>query len=173
MEFGPDDVFEILKSTPDTVRMLLQDVPDHWLACDEGPDTFSPIDVVGHLVHGEEADWIPRAKIILEHGESVPFEPFDRFGFRKKYGGMDLDELLDEFENRRTRNIEELIQLDPSEEQLQLTGMHPELGRVTLGQLIATWAVHDLVHINQITRVMVKHSADAIGPWTKYVSLLQ
>ena len=173
MDLGPDDVFEILKSTPDTLRMLVQDIPELGLTCDECPDTFSPIDVLGHLIHGEETDWIPRAKIILDHGESVPFEPFDRFAFRHKFETMDIDALLDEFEKRRTRNIEELFQLDPSEQQLQLTGRHPELGRVTLAQLIATWAVHDLVHINQVTRVMVKHAADAIGPWKRYVGLLQ
>ena len=172
MQFALDDTLEILRSTPDTLQFMLDDLPQHCLTCNEGPDTFSPIDVLGHLIHGEDDDWLVRTKIILEHGEAVAFEPFDRFAFREVHGHKAIDELLEEFEAKRIRNVEELIQLDLSEEQLQLTGTHPELGRVTLAQLLATWAVHDLVHINQISRVMVKQYADAIGPWKAYVSLL-
>jgi hypothetical protein len=151
---------------------MLEDLPEQWLTCNEGPDTFSPIDVLGHLIHCEDDDWFVRAKIILEHGEAVAFEPFDRFAFFELHEGKAIDVLLDEFEEKRIRNLEELIQLDLSEDQLQLTGAHPELGRVTLAQLMATWAVHDLVHVNQISRVMLKQYADAIGPWKAYVSLL-
>ena len=172
MEFALKDLFAILQSTPGALRALLEDLPGHWLTCNEGPNTFSPMDVLGHLIHGEEDDWIPRVKIILEHGESVPFEPFDRFAFRKKYRGSTIDALLDEFETRRTRNLEELIQLDPTADQLQLTGTHPELGPVTLAQLLATWAVHDLAHINQITRVMARQYIEEIGPWRAYVKLV-
>jgi len=172
MELALNDVLTILQSTPETLRALLEDLPDRWLTCNEGPNTFSPRDVLGHLIHGEEDDWIPRLKIILERGESVAFEPFDRFAFRKKYKGMTIDALLDRFAARRVRNVEELTQLDPSPEQLQLTGIHPELGRVTLAQLLATWTVHDLVHINQITRVMARQYAELIGPWQAYVKLL-
>jgi hypothetical protein len=172
MQFSLDDTLEILRSTPDTLQFMLEDLPQHWLTCNEGPDTFSPLDVLGHLIHGEDDDWLVRTKMILEHGESVAFRPFDRFAFRRMHGHKAIDVLLEEFEAKRIRNLEELIQLDLGEEQLQLTGTHPELGRVTLSQLLATWAVHDLVHINQISRVMVKQYAAAIGPWKAYVSLL-
>lgn len=172
MEFALRDLFKILESTPATLRALLEDLPDRWLTCDEGPDTFSPKDVLGHLIHGEETDWIPRAKIILQHGESVAFEPFDRFAFRKKVKSKTVETLLNDFEARRTRNLEELTQLDLRADQLHLTGTHPQLGRVTMAQLLATWAVHDLVHINQITRVMARQYAQQIGPWREYVKLL-
>ena len=172
VQFSLDDTLKILDSTPDTLRFMLQDLPEHWLTCNEGPDTFSPTDVLGHLIHCEDDDWFVRTKIILEHGESVAFEPFDRFAFYEIHGHKTIEMLLDEFEAKRIRNLEELIQLDLGEEQLQSTGTHPELGRVTLAQLLATWAAHDLVHINQISRVMLKQYADAIGPWKAYVSLL-
>ncbi|UCG85015.1 MAG: DinB family protein [Gemmatimonadota bacterium] len=172
MELALKDVFAILESTPETLRALLGNLPDHWLTCTEGPQSFSPRDVLGHLLHGEETDWMPRVKMVLEHGESVAFEPFDRFAFRKKYKGKTIEALLDDFEARRIRNLEELTQLDLSPEQLQLTGTHPELGRVTLAQLLATWTVHDLAHINQITRVMARQYVNEVGPWREYVRLL-
>jgi hypothetical protein len=171
MECNLEHTIEVLEATPKTLSSLLAGLSETWLGSNEGPDTFSPRDVLGHLIHGEEDDWIPRTKIILERGESQPFKPFDRFAFREKYKGKSLDELLEVFESLRAKNLELLMTLKIQPHQLLLKGTHPELGTVTLGQLLATWAVHDLGHIAQIVRVMAKQYKDAVGPWKKYISL--
>jgi hypothetical protein len=174
MEFELHQAKDILRRTPATISSLLLGLPVEWVTGNEGPDTWSPLDIVGHLIHGEEADWIPRAQIILQHGESSAFEPFDRFAFleRESSSGKGLSDLLSTFESLRARNLAALDDLDLSDDQLKLHGTHPEFGQVTLGQLIATWATHDLAHIVQIARVMAKQYDTAVGPWKAYLSVL-
>ncbi len=154
MEFQLQQSIEILERTPGTLMSLLDGLSEPWLHSHEGPETFSPFDVVGHLIHGEETDWIPRTRIILEHGESRPFTPFDRFAFYEKSKGKKLGDLLATFQTLREQNIEVLKGLNLTPEQLDLKGTHPELGQVTLRQLLATWVTHDLGHLCQIVRVM-------------------
>ena len=175
MEFELEQAKRILERTPATLRALLADLPDGWVVGNEGPDTWSPIEVLKHLVHGEEVDWIPRAQIILQHGESFTFEPFDPQAFesRESNRGKGFAELLNTFESLRTRNLEVLDEMGLTKSQLELRGTHPEFGQVTLGQLIATWATHDLSHIVQISRTMVKQYESAVGPWKKYLSVLK
>ena len=172
MEFQLDQAIRILKRTPSTLDSLLRNLPDEWLAANEGADSWSPFDVVGHLIHGEETDWLPRAKIIISHGEARAFEPFDRFAMFQKSRGKSLDELLDSFNELRQRNLVELEGMKLTPELLEKHGRHPDLGAVTLRQLLATWVVHDLSHIGQIVRVMAKQYGDAVGPWRAYLSLL-
>lgn len=173
MEFQLQQSIEILETTPKTLRSLLESLSDPWLLNNEGPDTFSPFDVVGHLIDGEETDWIPRAKIILEHGPSKPFTPFDRFAFYQKTKGKNLAALLATFQKLREQNIGILKELNLTPEQLDLEGTHPELGQVTLRQLLATWATHDLGHIGQIVRVMAKQYGSEVGPWREFISILK
>jgi hypothetical protein len=167
-----DEVVQVLEATPRALRGLLAGLDQAWLRCDEGPDTFSPLDVLGHLIHGEETDWIPRLRLILEHGPTRPFEPFDRFAFRSHLGGASVGELLDRFESKRAENLAALRALALRPEQLALAGRHPALGAVTLGQLLATWAVHDLGHIRQVVRVMARRYGSEVGPWREYLSIL-
>lgn len=169
MEFDLRETIGILERTPDVVRALLHDLPNRWTAANEGPDTFSAFDVVGHLIDGEETDWIPRIKIILAQGDRR-FVPFDRF--RSKGAVETLAQRLDRFASLRRANLKVVKDLNVTAEQLKLTGEHPELGTVTLAQLLATWAVHDLTHLAQINRVMAKQYKAAIGPWVKYHPLL-
>lgn len=173
MEFQLQRTIEILERTPKTLRALLEGLSEEWLENNEGRDTFSPRDVVGHLIHGEEADWTARLKIILEHGESKAFEPFDRFAFREKYKHMSLPDLLDRLGELRHRNLTYLKSLALDRDELDRKGTHPDLGPVTLRQLLATWAVHDLGHLGQIVRTMSKQYREAVGPWRKYLSILQ
>ena len=173
MEFDVEHASAILERTPATLRTLLAGLSDEWVSNNEGPDTWSPIDVLGHLIHGEEADWIPRAQIILQYGESFAFEPFDRFAFQERSEGRPLSELLDTFGALRLRNLATLDEMGLNADKLELCGTHPEFGRVTLSQLIATWATHDLAHIVQIARVMAKQYDSAVGPWKEYLSVLK
>jgi hypothetical protein len=173
MEFRLPVAIEVLERTPRVLTALLEGLSDSWLHGNEGPETFSPFDVVGHLIHGEETDWIPRTRIILEHGESKPFTPFDRFAFYKKSKGKSMAELLTTFETLREQNLEILRGLDLTPEQLDLKGTHPELGQVTLGQLLATWCAHDLGHLGQIARVMAKQYGAAVGPWAEFMGILK
>ena len=166
------EVTALLARTPDTLRALFQGLPEPWVEASEGEGTFSPRDVLGHLIHGEKTDWVPRLKLILESGESRPFVPFDRFGFREAIRGVSTDALLDELGALRRENLALLARLSLSPAQLSLTGTHPELGRVTLGQLLATWAVHDLNHVGQIVRVMSKRYSETVGPWKAYLGIL-
>ena len=167
------EALQVLSRTPATLRALLAGLDDEWLAADEGPDTFSPRDVVGHLIYGEETDWMPRLRIILEHGPSRPFTPFDRFGFKEKYGRMGIDGLLGRFAELREENLRQLRALALTPMQLELPGTHPELGPVTLSQLLATWVGHDLNHVGQVVRVMAHRYRDAVGPWRAYLRILQ
>jgi hypothetical protein len=173
MNFQLKHAVEILEQTPGTLRALVGGLSDPWILTDEGPDTWSPYDVVGHLIHGEETDWIARIKIILEHGESRTFTPFDRFAFFQKSKGKTPGELLETFEKLRKENLRALEALKLEPRHYDLKGTHPAFGQVTLGQLIATWAVHDLSHIAQIVRTMAKQYHDAVGPWKAYLSVLK
>jgi hypothetical protein len=172
LQFQLDLAKEILSQTPSTLRSLLKGLSDQWVTPNEGPDTWSSFDVLGHLIHGEETDWIPRAKIILTHGDSRPFEPFDRFAMFEKSRGKSLRELLGTFEQLRIASLQELDRLKITPELLEKRGTHPELGEVTLGQLLSAWVVHDLGHIGQIVRVMAKQYGDAVGPWRAYLPIL-
>ena len=170
--FKLDHAKEILRRTPGTLNALLTDLPDEWVMANEGPDTWSPYDVIGHLIEGEETDWIPRARIILEQGEARPFDKFDRFAMFEKSKGKSLTELLARFEELRGESLRQLDEMNLTPELLQKQGMHPALGVVTLSQLLSAWVVHDLGHIRQIVRVMAKQYRDAIGPWTAYLSIV-
>src|SRR5688572_5749243 len=161
MEFHLTDALEVLERTPATFRALLGGLPETWTAPNEGPATFSAFDNVGHLVHGERTDWIPRARIILEQGERRRFEPFDRFAQYRESEGKTLEQLLDEFARLRAENLVTLRGWRLSERELALEGDHPELGRVTLRQLLATWVAHDLGHVAQTARVLAKQYRDA------------
>ncbi|HEV2705821.1 MAG TPA: DinB family protein [Pyrinomonadaceae bacterium] len=172
MEFQLEQAREILKRTPATLNSLLGQLPDEWVLSDEGADSWSPFDVLGHLIHGEQTDWIPRAKIILNDGEGRPFEPFDRFAMFEQSKGQSVGELLATFERLRGESLKELEEMNLTPEMLDKRGMHPELGVVTLGQLLATWVVHDLGHVGQIVRVMAKQYDEAVGPWRAYLSIL-
>jgi len=173
MEFEFTHAVEILVRTPGTLRSLLGGLPGTWISTNEGPDTWSPHDVVGHLIHGEETDWIPRMKIILEHGEAKTFTPFDRFAFFQKSKGKTLPELLETFEKLRKQNLRALEESALEPYHFDLKGTHPEFGPVTLGQLLATWVVHDLGHIGQMVRTMAKQYQNSVGPWQAYLSILK
>ena len=173
MEFLLKHAVEILEQTPQTLRSLIGGLSDPWILTNEGPDTWSPYDVVGHLIHGEETDWIPRAKIILEHGEAHTFTPFDRFAFFEKSKGKTLNQLLETFARLRKENLKVLEELKLEPHHFELKGTHPEFGTVTLGQLLATWVVHDLDHIEQIVRTMAVQYRDNAGPWKAYLSILK
>lgn len=172
MEFELNQAKEVLSRTPATLNTLLRPLSETWVLGNEGPETWSPYDVVGHLIHGEETDWIPRAKIILQHGEDRAFEPFDRFAMFEKSKGKSLAELLDDFERARAGSLRELDALALTPALLEKRGRHPELGIVTLKQLLATWVVHDLGHVSQVVRAMAKQYSDAVGPWKVYLSIL-
>jgi hypothetical protein len=169
----PSEAIEVLGRTPAALRALLAGLSEPWLEADEGPDTFNPREVLGHLLYGEETDWIPRLHIILEQGESRPFTPFDRFGFRTKYGGMGVEELLNRFAEMRETNLRQLRACNLTPALLDRRGTHPDFGAVTLSQLLATWVAHDLTHLTQIARVMAKRYETAVGPWRAYLRLLQ
>jgi uncharacterized damage-inducible protein DinB len=172
MDYQSDQAIAILQRTPETLTALLRGLPEEWTRSNAGPDTWSAYDVVGHLLHAEEADWIARARIILEEGEGHPFESFDRTAMFEKYQGYSLDQLLGAFAERRARNLVALDGWKVTPEQLTLKGTHPALGTVTLSQLLATWVVHDLNHIGQIVEVMAHQYAEAVGPWRAYLSIL-
>jgi uncharacterized damage-inducible protein DinB len=173
MNFALDDALPVLRQTPVILRAWLGVIPDGWTTPNEGSDTWSPYDIVGHLVHGERTDWIPRLELLLAYGEARPFEPFDRFAQFEASKGRSLPELLDTFAQLRDANVDRLESLRLQPKDFARRGLHPELGPVTLGQLLATWVAHDLNHLGQIARVMGKQYADAVGPWLAYLPLLQ
>lgn len=172
MDFNLDLAMEVLRRTPGTLRALLQEVGESWARGNEGPETFSPFDNLGHLIDGEETDWIPRARLILARGPSVRFEPYDRFRHRSRNVGRTLDSLLTEFEQLRAANLDVLVSWHLDTSQLDLPGEHPTLGPVTLRQLLAAWVVHDLGHVAQIARVMAKQYTDEVGPWVPFLPIL-
>jgi hypothetical protein len=163
----------LLARTPATLDAMLRDLPEEWTQCREGEKTFNAYEVVGHLAHGERADWMPRVKMILEHGESQAFVPFDRFAQDRESEGKSLSQLLDEFAELRAQNLDELRSLGLRDDQMQLRGKHPRFGPVTLGQLLATWAGHDMTHLHQLARIMAHQYREAVGPWTVYLGVLQ
>jgi hypothetical protein len=172
MQFQLTHALEVLERTPATFRALLGGLPEAWTAPNEGPETFSAFDNVGHLIHGERADWIQRARIILAQGPSRRFEPFDRFAHERESQGRTLAELLDEFARLRAENLATLRGWRLTERELALEGEHPELGSVTLRQLLATWVAHDLGHVAQTARVMAKQYREEVGPWRAYLPVL-
>ena len=173
MDFELQHAIEILRRTPATLDSMLRETPEVWLVRNEGAETWSPYDIVGHLIHGEETDWIPRARIILEHGEAKAFEPFDRVAMFEKSKGKSIAGLLDTFAVLRKESLNELNGMNLTPELLEKSGRHPELGVVTMKQLLAAWVVHDLGHVRQVVRVMAKQYRDAVGPWRAYLSILE
>lgn len=163
----------LLERTPSALTALLGGLPDGWVFANEGPETFNPFDVIGHLIHGEKTDWIPRARIVLEFGESRPFDRYDRLAQQRDSVGKSLGDLLSEFAELRRDNLETLRGFRLGPEQLARRGTHPVLGTVSLSQLLATWAVHDLTHLHQISRVMAHQYRDAVGPWTRFLGVLR
>lgn len=172
MEFQLPLAIEILERTPATFRALLGGVSEAWTTPNEGPDTFSAFDNLGHVIHGERADWIPRARIILAQGENRRFEPFDRFAQYRESEGKSTAQLLDEFERLRAENVATLRGWKLGDRELALEGEHPAFGAVTLRQLLATWVAHDLGHIAQTSRVLAKQYREAVGPWRAYLPIL-
>jgi hypothetical protein len=172
MAFELNRGMAVLERTPRTLRTWLDGLPSEWTEATEGPDTWSPYVVVGHLIHGERTDWIPRARIILAQGQERRFTPYDRFAQYRESEGKTLAQLLDEFAQLRGENLKTLAGWQLTDKELALTGEHPEFGAVTLRQLLATWVAHDLGHLAQIARVMAKQYRDAIGPWRAYLSIM-
>ena len=164
--------YEVWERTPFVLRALLHGLGNDWIKQNEGPDTFSPFDVVGHLIHGEKTDWPSRIRLILEKGTTSPFVPYDRFAMYQESAGKNLDQLLDEFENLRMTNIKWVRSLNLSDTDLNKKGLHPRLGEVTLRQLLSTWVIHDLTHLSQITRVMAKQYKEEMGPWLEYFRIM-
>jgi DinB superfamily len=170
--FALEEATAILTRTPAALDAMLRGLPDGWIAAHEGGDTWSPFDVIGHLIHGERTDWVPRAKIILEHGEARPFEKFDRFAQFTASQGRTLASLLDEFAALRRDSIRELESLQLTDADLDRRGLHPQLGVVTLRQLLATWVAHDLDHVMQISRVLARQYSDEVGPWRAFLRVI-
>jgi hypothetical protein len=168
-----EECLSVLMRTPATLDSLLRDLPEAWTAATEGPGTWSPYVVVGHLIHGEMADWMPRLAIILEHGPSRPFDPFDREAQFREGDGKSLSTLLDEFSALRRDNLARLRAMNLQPAQLELKGAHPALGPVTVRQLLATWTAHDLAHILQVSRVMARRYKQEVGPWAEYLSVMK
>ena len=173
MEHNLEYTIALLARTPASLNALLGDLPELWTRRNEGEGTWSAFDIVGHLIHGERTDWMPRAKRLLQSGETQPFDPFDRLGHVRESEGKSLTELLDEFARLRSENLDELRALNLRQEDLKRRGRHPALGVVTLSELLATWAAHDLTHLHQLSRVMAHQYRHAVGPWSKYLGVLQ
>ncbi len=164
--------FALLRNTPASLSALLRDLPDSWTHRNEGDSTWTIYDVVGHLAYGDTSDWPARARIILKHGESQPFTPFDRLGQTRSSQGKSLSQLLDDFATLRARNLDELQSLNLTAEDLERRGIHPAFGPVTVSQLLAAWAVHDMTHLHQISRILAHQYREAVGPWQKFLGVL-
>jgi hypothetical protein len=173
MEHNLSQTMALLSRTPAALNAFLRDLPESWTSNNEGEKSWSPYDVVGHLIHGERTDWIPRLHRILDSGESKPFDRFDRFAQERESQGKSLGQLLDEFARLRAENLDHVRSLNLQPKDLERHGMHPVLGTVTLSQLMATWAAHDLTHLHQISRVMAYQYRDAVGPWTKFLGVMR
>ena len=172
MTFQLAEGIALLERTPAAFHALLAGLPDAWTDANEGPKTFTAFDNVGHLLHGERADWIPRARIILAQGADRTFAPYDRFAQERESAGRTLAELLDEFSRLRAANVTTLRAWNLTDRELALEGIHPEFGAVSLRQLLSTWVAHDLGHLAQTSRVMAKRYRDAVGPWRAYLPIL-
>jgi hypothetical protein len=173
VEYRFEDALAVLRRTPDTIDALLRDLPAGWIDATEGPGTWSPFDVVGHLIHGERTDWVPRVEHILAHGDTVPFPSFDREAMFAASQGKSLAELLETFSRARQQSLDRLQSLALTEADLDRRGRHPEFGVVTMRQHLATWVAHDLGHIAQVVRVMARQYSEAAGPWRAYLSILR
>ena len=173
MQHNLQHTISLLARTPATLDALLRDLPEEWTMRNEGGNTFNAFDVIGHLIQGERTDWMPRAKRILQFGESRAFDRFDRRAQERDSQGKSLPQLLDEFARLRAENLAELRALNVTDQELNGRGLHPELGTVTLSQLLATWAAHDLTHLHQISRIMAHQYREAVGPWTAYLGVMQ
>ncbi|HXH48066.1 MAG TPA: DinB family protein [Terriglobia bacterium] len=171
-DFDLEHTISLLSRTPAILDALLRDLPDVWTRRNEGENTWNAVDIVAHLIQGERTDWMPRAKIVLQSGEARTFEPFDRLGYVKEREGKQLGQLLDEFSRLRKSNLAELRAMNLRPEDLALRGRHPAFGVVTLGQLLATWAAHDMTHLHQLSRVMAHQYREAVGPWAAYLGVL-
>jgi uncharacterized damage-inducible protein DinB len=171
--FSLIETLAILTRTPATLDALLRGLPDIWARRNEGGDTWSAFDILGHLVYAERADWMPRLRLILDHGEAMPFDPFDRFAQFQESQGKSLEQLLDEFARLRAENVATLQALDLEPQDFARQGTHPAFGVVTMAELLATWAVHDLTHLHQLTRVIAHQYRDVVGPWSAYLGVLQ
>ena len=172
MQQNLSDTVVLLGRTPPTLNALVRDLPDAWTRCNEGDDTWTVYDVIGHLAHGERTDWMPRVRRIFEFGESRPFEPFDRIAQFHESQGKTLSELLDEFAHLRSKNLAELENMNLKPADFERRGRHPSFGSVTLSELLATWAVHDMTHLHQISRIMAHQYREAVGPWSKFLGVL-
>src|ERR1700679_1170690 len=173
MEHDFEDTLSLLARTPAALNALLRELPEIWTSRNEGENTWSAFDIVGHLIHGERTDWMPRAKLVLKFGETKTFESFDRWGHVREIQDKSLGQLLDEFAGLRSENLDELRALNLRQEDLERRGRHPSLGVVTLSELLATWAAHDLTHLHQISRVMAHQYQAAVGPWHAYLGVLK
>lgn len=173
MNHDLQNTISLLERTPPTLNALLRNLPDPWVLSNEGEKTWNVFDVIGHLIHGERTDWMVRTRIILQDGNTRPFDRFDRWAQQQASQGKSLPELLDEFAGLRAANLDALRSLRLTAADLCRQGIHPELGQVTLSQLLATWAAHDLTHLHQISRIMAHQYHDAVGPWTKYLGVMQ
>jgi DinB superfamily len=173
MKPGLQETTSLLTRTPAALDALLRGLPETWTLRNEGTDTWSAFDVVVHLIHCERTDWMTRAKMIVEFGESQTFEPFDRWGDIRESRGSSLEQMLDEFARLRSENLRDMNAMNLRPEDLDRRGRHPALGVVTLSELLATWAAHDLTHLHQISRVMAYQYRDAVGPWSKYLGVMQ
>lgn len=173
MDYDRTEAVAVLRRTPAALDELLRGLPDPWLHASEGPDTWSPRDVVAHLCDAERELWLPRLRLILSGRPTEPFAPFDRVRFRTGYAGWAVDTLLDEFAALRRASLGQLDEIAPGPEALRMQGHHPEFGPVTASQLLATWTVHDLTHLGQILRTMARQYAEAVGPWRQYLRILR
>jgi hypothetical protein len=173
VEHNLDNTISLLARTPAALNALLRDLPEFWTLQKEGDKTWSAFDVVGHLIHGEKTDWMPRTKMILQYGETQTFAPFDRVAQETESRGKSLAQLLDELARLRSANLEELRALNLQPKDLNRRGLHPALGVVTLSQLLATWAAHDLTHLHQIVRVTAYQYREAVGPWSVYLGVMK
>lgn len=173
MKFDPKNSIQILERTPDVLQSLLSELPEDLTNANEGNETWSPYDIVGHLIHGEKTDWIDRVKIVLSENSDKNFSPFDRTAYFSESKNKSINDLLSEFKNLRLNNIKTLIKLDLKEEDFDKEGIHPEFGTVTLSQLLSAWAVHDLDHLAQISRVMAFQFKDSTGPWIEYLRIIK
>jgi len=172
MEYNLEDTIALLARTPAVLSSLLRDLPEAWTHRNEGEKTWCPFDIVGHLIHGERTDWMARANRILESGETRPFDPFDRLGQQRESQGKTLPQLLDEFARLRTENLAALRTLNLKPADFARRGKHPALGVVTMSELLATWAAHDLTHLHQISRVMAHQYRETVGPWSAYLGVM-
>jgi hypothetical protein len=172
MEPDFPDTISLLARTPATLNALLRDLPETWTNRNEGPNTWSPFDIVGHLIHGELTDWMPRARMILQYGDTRAFEPFDRLAQERESKGKSLAQLLDQFARLRSDNLNQLSALNLQPKDFDRRGRHPALGSVTLSELLSTWAAHDLTHLHQLSRVMAYRCRRSVGPWAKFLGVM-